>query len=131
MPIRYPVYQKKNGFLIKHFDLTNFVATAIFGAIESGNEKYIKETQNNGNPPVIPCLSEAEGKIAGTGKEFIMVVRIEDTCTACGLCVDTCPEVFEMGDDMAEVIVDEVPPEHEDAVQQAADECPVEAIVVE
>jgi ferredoxin len=36
-----------------------------------------------------------------------------------------------MGDDKAQVIVDEVPPEHEEAVQQAADECPVEAIVVE
>jgi ferredoxin len=36
-----------------------------------------------------------------------------------------------MGDDMAQVIVSEVPEEHEDAVQQAADECPVEAIVVE
>jgi ferredoxin len=64
-------------------------------------------------------------------KEVAMKVRIEDTCTACGLCVDTCPEVFEMGDDMAQVIVDEVPAEYEDAVQQAADECPVEAIVVE
>jgi ferredoxin len=60
-----------------------------------------------------------------------MRVRIEDTCTACGLCVDTCPEVFEMGDEMAQVIVEEVPAEHEDAVQQAADECPVEAINVE
>ena len=60
-----------------------------------------------------------------------MVVRIEDTCTACGLCVDACPEVFEMGSDMAEVLVDEVPPEYEDAVQQAAEECPVEAIIVE
>jgi len=60
-----------------------------------------------------------------------MTVRIEDTCTACGLCVDTCPKVFEMGSDTAEVIVDEVPEEYEDAVQQAADECPVEAIVIE
>lgn len=60
-----------------------------------------------------------------------MKVRIEDTCTACELCVDTCPEVFAMGADMAEVIVDEVPPESEDAVQQAADECPAEAIVIE
>jgi ferredoxin len=60
-----------------------------------------------------------------------MQVRIEDTCTACGLCVDACPEVFEMGSDMAEVLVDKVPPEHEDAVQQAAEECPVEAIIVE
>ena len=60
-----------------------------------------------------------------------MKVRIEDTCTACELCVDTCPEVFEMGQDMAQVIVDEVPSEFEDAVQQAADECPSEAIIVE
>jgi ferredoxin len=60
-----------------------------------------------------------------------MRVRIEDTCTACGLCVDTCPEVFEMGDDMAQVMIEEVPAEHEDAVQQAADECPVEAIIVD
>jgi len=69
--------------------------------------------------------------ISWVKKECVMKVKIEDTCTACGLCVDTCPEVFEMGDDMAQVIVDEVPEEHEDAVQQAADECPVEAIVVE
>jgi len=60
-----------------------------------------------------------------------MIVRIEDTCTSCGLCVDACPEVFEIGDDMAQVLVDEVPAEHEEAVRQAADECPAEAIVVE
>ncbi len=60
-----------------------------------------------------------------------MRVRIEDTCTACGLCVNTCPDVFQMGSDVAEVIVDEVSEELEDDVQQAADECPVEAIVVE
>jgi ferredoxin len=60
-----------------------------------------------------------------------MKVRIEDTCTACGLCCDTCPEVFEMGSDMAQVKVADVPAEFEDAVQQAADECPVEAIVIE
>ena len=60
-----------------------------------------------------------------------MKVRVEDTCTACGLCVDTCPQVFQMGDEMAEVIVDEVPAEFEDAAQQAADECPVNAIIVE
>jgi ferredoxin len=66
-----------------------------------------------------------------TRKGKVMRVSIEDTCTACGLCVDTCPEVFEMGDEMAQVIVDEVPAEYEEAVQQAADECPVEAIMVD
>ena len=60
-----------------------------------------------------------------------MKVRIEDTCTACELCIDTCPDVFEMGSDMAQVIIDEVPPKFEEAVQQAADECPAEAIIVE
>jgi ferredoxin len=64
-------------------------------------------------------------------EEKIMKVRIEDSCTACGLCVDTCPEVFEMGDEIAEVIVDNVPPELEETAQHATDECPVEAIVIE
>ena len=60
-----------------------------------------------------------------------MKVRIEDTCTACGLCVDTSPDVFEMGADIAEVIAADVHTEHEDAVRQAADECLAEAIIVE
>jgi ferredoxin len=60
-----------------------------------------------------------------------MKVRVEDTCTACGLCVDTCPEVFELGEESARVLINEVPPKHEDAVRQAAEECPVEAIIVE
>jgi len=61
----------------------------------------------------------------------VMKATIEDTCTACGLCVDTCPEVFKLGDDIASVIVNEVPAELEDAVQQAAEECPVECIIIE
>ena len=60
-----------------------------------------------------------------------MRVKIEDTCTACGLCIDTCPEVFEMGPEIAEVCVDEVPAGYEDTVQQAADDCPAEAIIIE
>lgn len=59
-----------------------------------------------------------------------MKVRIEDTCTACGLCVDACPDVFGIGPDIAVVLVETVPAELEDAVQQAADECPIEAIEV-
>jgi ferredoxin len=61
-----------------------------------------------------------------------MRVRIDkDSCTACELCVDTCPEVFKMESDIAEVTVDEVPAEFEDAVRGAADECPTEAILIE
>ncbi|MHC4460217.1 MAG: ferredoxin [Planctomycetota bacterium] len=60
-----------------------------------------------------------------------MKVRIEDTCTACALCVDACPDVFEMGDEIAKVTSEDVAAEHEEAVQQAADECPSESIIIE
>ena len=59
-----------------------------------------------------------------------MLVSIEDTCTACGLCCDTCPEVFEMGPDIAVVRTTKVPPQLEDMAQQAVNECPVDAIIV-
>ena len=60
-----------------------------------------------------------------------MRVSITDECIACELCVETCPQVFAMGDDIAEVIVDDVPEERQDAVLEAAEECPSEAIIVE
>lgn len=55
----------------------------------------------------------------------------EELCTGCELCVETCPEVFEMRGDVSVVIVDVVPEDAEDCAQQAADECPVEAILIE
>ncbi len=61
-----------------------------------------------------------------------MKVKIDgDLCTACGLCVDSVPDVFKMGDDVAEVISPDVPSNVEEDVQNAADDCPVEAISVE
>jgi ferredoxin len=55
----------------------------------------------------------------------------EDLCTGCELCTQTCPDVFEMEDDVAKVTVDEIPSDAEDCAKQAAEECPVEAIKVE
>ncbi|MCL5408617.1 MAG: ferredoxin [Candidatus Omnitrophica bacterium] len=55
----------------------------------------------------------------------------ENLCTGCGLCVDICPEVFEMGETVSVVKVDVVPPELEDKVREAAENCPVDAISVE
>lgn len=54
-----------------------------------------------------------------------------DLCSGCELCTQTCPEVFEMQGDVAIIKVDPVPGELEDSVQEAADDCPVEAISID
>jgi len=58
------------------------------------------------------------------------VVVDEDLCTGCGLCEETCPTVFSLENDIAKVIVDAVPSEDEVSCREAAEECPVEAIVM-
>ena len=60
-----------------------------------------------------------------------MKARVTEDCIACGRCVEICPEVFEMGEDKAFAKVDPVPQEFEEAAQEAADECPTSAIVIE
>lgn len=61
-----------------------------------------------------------------------MKVRVdENLCTGCGLCADICPEVFEMGDEVSIVKVDNIPSELEEKVREAAESCPVEAIIIE
>jgi ferredoxin len=55
----------------------------------------------------------------------------QDLCIGCGLCADTCPEVFAILDDgMAHPIVEPVPHEEYSCVREAADICPVDAIGV-
>lgn len=51
-----------------------------------------------------------------------------DLCTACELCVETCPDLYKMGEEVAEVIVDIVPPDRENYAFDAEENCPVEAI---
>ena len=55
----------------------------------------------------------------------------QDTCTGCGLCSDTCPEVFEIDGDTAKVKADVVPPKVEVSCREAAEGCPVNAITIE
>jgi ferredoxin len=60
-----------------------------------------------------------------------MKVKVDaDTCTACGLCAESCPAVFKMNS-VAEVIADPVPAQDEACAREAAENCPVEAIAVE
>ena len=59
------------------------------------------------------------------------VVVDENLCTGCGLCVDVCPEVFEMPEALSIVKAVEITEDIEEKVREAAESCPVEAIIVE
>ena len=53
-------------------------------------------------------------------------------CIGCGLCPETCPEVFRMAEDgLAEVYREDVPEGAEDKAVSAQENCPVSVIEVE
>lgn len=55
----------------------------------------------------------------------------EDLCIGCGACEDTCPEVFELGDDgLAHVVHANAGPELYECIRSAIDGCPVDAIAI-
>lgn len=55
----------------------------------------------------------------------------ESLCIGDGICVDICPEVFEMRDDnLAHVINEDPAPDLHERVREAADACPTGAIAV-
>jgi len=55
----------------------------------------------------------------------------ESLCIGDGICVDICPEVFEMGeDDLAHVINEDPGSELHEQVREAVDACPTGAIIL-
>lgn len=58
--------------------------------------------------------------------------RVTEGCIGCGLCEESCPEVFSMTDEgVAKATETEVPAECETAAAEAMDGCPVGVIVEE
>ncbi|MCR5261587.1 MAG: ferredoxin [Candidatus Gastranaerophilales bacterium] len=58
-----------------------------------------------------------------------MKVTIEDSCIACGACESICDAVFSVSDKAA--VNESAVAANEASVKEAADACPVSAIVVE
>ena len=54
----------------------------------------------------------------------------QQTCVGCGLCVEICPEVFEMDGSVAKSKVEVVQKAVEATCKKAAADCPVAAITV-
>jgi ferredoxin len=61
-----------------------------------------------------------------------MKVRVDkDLCNGYQNCIAICPEIFDMEDDVAVAIIEEVPEDLQQRCRDAADACPAEAIVIE
>lgn len=57
-----------------------------------------------------------------------MAYTVNENCIACGLCASLCPEVFELGDTMAQVKADPQNGDEETRAQEALESCPTSAI---
>ena len=62
-----------------------------------------------------------------------MKVKVEQgSCIGCGVCQSICDKVFSVNDDgVSQVLLDVVPEENKDDVNDAVSSCPTGAIVVE
>ncbi len=58
--------------------------------------------------------------------------KVNNNCIGCGTCVAICPDVFDLNDEgVAENIIGDVPSELEAEAKEAAESCPVNAIINE
>lgn len=55
----------------------------------------------------------------------------EELCIGCGLCSEICPDIFEMGDDDLAHVINPERCQEAGCCEEAAEECPVEAISLE
>jgi ferredoxin len=76
-------------------------------------------------------VEESNPIMVSERKEEMRTTVDPDLCIGCGICEGIVPEVFSLlNEPYAEVLLDPVPEEYQDAVREAAEECPEEAITV-
>lgn len=87
---------------------------------------------NEGDGSGAPCVGGPSlASQAGRGRTTVRAWIDEDACIGCGVCSDMCPEVFSLEDEVAIVIVAEIPEDQEVCAEEAADSCPVDAISID
>ena len=59
-----------------------------------------------------------------------MTVHVNGSCIGCGLCTSMCGGVFTMTDEGVAAARDEIFPEQEPQIREAAESCPVHAIEI-
>lgn len=59
-----------------------------------------------------------------------MTAHVNGSCIGCGLCANLCAGVFTMTDEGVAAARDEIFPEQEPQIQEAAESCPVHAIEI-
>ena len=59
-----------------------------------------------------------------------MKVWIDEGCIVCRACEEICPDVFEVDDENCYVIEENIDG-NEDLIKEAAEQCPVEVIIIE
>lgn len=60
-----------------------------------------------------------------------MTAHVNGACIGCGLCASMCADVFMMTEEGVAAARDQIFPEQEAQVQEAAESCPVQAIEVQ
>mgnify|MGYP000789427170 FL=1 len=79
---------------------------------------------------LIPGITRRSlGILARKGGDVVNV-HVNENCIGCGLCVNMCGSAFLMTEEGVAAARDEIFPEQEGQVQEAAESCPVNAIEV-
>ena len=118
--------------------LPEFEADARMAAEDCPESAIIVENGEESDTPTAPgadSADDAEESINNNDLERKIEMKAtvdQGLCIGCGICEGIVPEVFSLQNEpYAEVLLDPIPEEFQDAAREAAEECPETAISIE